>query len=210
MNTSIAIALLRERFGSDVVEPPVFRGEQGVQLPRERLVEACRVLKTECGFDMLTDLTGLDNFGDSPRFEIQYLLYSLSHLSRLRLSVGVPEEDPVVDSVCAIWGTANWHEREAFDMMGIRFTGHPDLRRILMWDGYPHHPLRKDFPVAGLPAELPATAMDAGSVEVAPMEGGPFVAVTGTTFSTRREPRACDSASERNRSVKDPHRKEEI
>lgn len=210
MNTPAAIILLQERFGNSIVEQPVFRGEYGVQLPRERLLNVCRVLKSECGFDMLTDLTGVDNYGDVPRFQVHYLLTSLSHSGRLRLCIGVPEEDPVVDSVCAVWGTANWHEREAFDLLGLRFKGHPDLRRILMWDGYPHHPLRKDFPVAGLSAELPATAMDAGVVEVAPMDGGPFAAVTGTTFSTRREPRACDTAAERDRSVKDPHHKEEI
>jgi NADH-quinone oxidoreductase subunit C len=188
----------------------MFRAEYGVRCPRERLLDVSRVLRTECGYDVLTDLTGLDRFGEHPRFEVQYLVTSLPSAARLRLAVGVPEEDPVVDSVCAIWGTANWHEREAYDMLGLRFKGHPDLRRILMWDGYPYHPLRKDFPVAGLPADLPATAVEAGTVETAPMAGGPFAAATGTPMSARREPRACDTAAERDGAVTDPHRKEEI
>jgi NADH-quinone oxidoreductase subunit C len=210
MNVPAAIVMLKERLGAAVTEIPPFRGESGVTLPREGIVEACRLLKTECAYDMLTDLSGVDNADATPRFEVHYLLYSLSDRCRLRLVVGVPEEDPVVDSVSGIWGTANWHEREAYDMFGLRFKGHPDLRRILMWDGYPHHPLRKDFPVAGLPADLPATAVDAGMVESAPMAGGPFVAATGTPASARREPFACDTAAQRDRAVKDPDRKEEI
>lgn len=210
MNTSDAILLLKNRLGAAVVEAPAFRGEAGVSLPREMIVEACRLLKETGGFMMLTDLSGVDNAGAAPRFEVHYLLYSFAERCRLRLTVGIPEEDPVVDSVSGVWATANWHEREAFDMFGLRFRGHPDLRRILMWDGYPHHPLRKDFPVAGLPAELPAIAMNAGTVEVAPMAGGPFMAAIGSASATRREPRSCDTAFERDRTVADPDRKEEI
>ncbi len=210
MNAPAAISLLKERLGGDMTETPAFRGESGVSLPRERILEACRLLKTEGGYDMLTDLSGVDNADTTPRFEVHYLLYSLADRCRLRLVVGVPEEDPVVDSVSGIWATANWHEREAYDMFGLRFKGHPDLRRILMWEGYPHHPLRKDFPVAGLPADLPATAVNAGTVETAPMAGGPFVAATGTPSSARREPRSCDTAEQRDRAVTDPDRKEEI
>lgn len=210
MTVSDAISLLKSRFGDDVTELPAFRGEQGVRLARERILAACHLLKGEGGFDMLTDLSGLDNVGERPRFEVHYLLYSLYHHIHLRLVVGVPAEDPVVDSVSSVWSTANWHEREAFDMFGVRFKGHPDLRRILMWEGYPHHPLRKDFPVAGLPADLPETAIDTGRVNEAPMAGGPFVAATGSPASTRREPRACETAAERDQLVKDPHRQEEI
>lgn len=210
MNTFEAIAFLKSRFGAEVSELAEFRGECGVRLPRERVAEACRLLKTECGFDMLTDLSGVDHAGQAPRFEVHYQLYAFVSRCRLRVVTALPADDAVVDSVCGVWATANWHEREAFDMFGIRFPGHPDLRRILMWDGYPHHPLRKDFPVAGLPAELPATAVDTGSVEAAPMVGGPFVAATGSPLSTRREPRACETAWERNALVSDPHRKEEV
>lgn len=210
MKTPDAILLLKRRLGDAVVELPAFRGEAGVSVPRECIREACRLLRDEAGFEMLTDLSGVDNTGCTPRFEVHYLATSLAGCSRLRLITGVPEEDPVVASVCEVWATANWHEREAYDMFGLRFAGHPDLRRILMWEGYPHHPLRKEFPVAGLPASLPATAEEAGTVESAPMAGGPFVAGIGTPSSTRREPAACDTAAGRDRAVREPARKEEI
>ena len=210
MNCPDAISLLISRFSGEARELPAFRDELGVSLSRERILEACRILKAECGFDMLTDLSGVDNQGRLPRFEVHYLLYSLSSHARLRLTIRVPEEDLSVDSVTAVWPTADWHEREAYDMFGLTFKGHPDLRRILMWDGYPYYPLRKDFPVAGLPADLPSTAVNAGMAETAPMEGGPFVAGIGNLSSTRREPRACETAAQRDRSVREPDHREEI
>jgi NADH-quinone oxidoreductase subunit C len=88
-------------------------------------------------------------------------------------------------SVIGVWRTVNWHEREIYDMMGIRFRGHPDLRRILMWEGYPYFPLRKDFPLAGKPSEMPGVAFS----KPAPQEGGPFVTVAGGNSATTREPR---------------------
>ena len=114
-----------------------------------------------------------------------YELYSLARHDHLRLKLRLPERDPAVASVVAIWPAANWLEREVWDMMGIRFDGHPDLRRILMWEGYPFHPLRKEFPLAGLPSDVPEVAFTAP----APLEGGPFVATPGSTRATR-EPRA--------------------
>ena len=84
-----------------------------------------------------------------------------------------------------VWRTDNWHEREVYDLMGIRFSGHPDLRRILMWEGYPYHPLRKDFPLAGKPTDLPGVAF----TKVTPMEGGPFVTLPISSDSIAREPR---------------------
>jgi NADH-quinone oxidoreductase subunit C len=104
----------------------------------------------------------------------------------LRLKLQVSEDAGAVDTVSDIWPTANWHEREIFDMMGIKFTGHPDLRRILMWDGYPYFPLRKEFPLEGLPSEMPDVAFS----EAAPMEGGPFVTRPSTATTKDREPRA--------------------
>ena len=94
----------------------------------------------------------------------------------LRLKLKLSEEVGALDTVSDIWPTADWHEREIYDMMGIKFNGHPDLRRILMWDGYPFFPLRKDFPLAGLPSDMP----DVAFTKVTPLEGGPFVTVPST------------------------------
>jgi NADH-quinone oxidoreductase subunit C len=103
----------------------------------------------------------------------------------LRLKTGVSEEKSELPTVIGVWRTADWHEREIYDMMGIRFRGHPDLRRILMWEGYPYFPLRKDFPLAGKPSEAPDVAFS----RPAPLEGGPFVTSPGDKDATRREPR---------------------
>jgi NADH-quinone oxidoreductase subunit C len=97
----------------------------------------------------------------------------------------VDEEKSELPTVTGVWRTADWHEREIFDLMGIRFCGHPDLRRIIMWDGYPYHPLRKDFPVAGKPTDVP----DVAFTGAAPIEGGPFVTDPGGKDSVAREPR---------------------
>ncbi len=108
---------------------------------------------------------------------------TLSVHLRLKLKIGESEEP---DTVSDIWPTANWHEREIYDMMGIRFKNHPDLRRILMWDGYPFFPLRKEFPLEGLPSEMP----DVAFTRSAPLEGGPFVTRPSTAITKFREPRA--------------------
>ena len=193
MTLQEAIAQLPGRSG----EPVEFRDEVTVLVDRAKIVAACRSLKNDCGFDMLVDLSGVDNYGTDPRFAVVYELCSLTNRSHLRLKVSVPEDDLVVDSVTGVWRTADWHEREAFDMFGIRFRNHPNLKRILMWDGYPYYPLRKDFPLAGLAAELPETAVDAGQVQPAAMLGGPFVTTPGARAAARREPRQNDTAAER-------------
>jgi NADH-quinone oxidoreductase subunit C len=104
----------------------------------------------------------------------------------IRLRVSFTEESAEIPSVSQVWPAANWHEREIFDMMGIRFSGHPDLRRILMWEGYPYFPLRKDFPLSGKPTEMP----DVAFTRQAPLEGGPFVTAPTEKSSVHREPRA--------------------
>ncbi|MGH7967385.1 MAG: NADH-quinone oxidoreductase subunit C, partial [Limisphaerales bacterium] len=143
---------LRARFGDILSEPSEFRGEITIHLADpERLVEVCSVAKRDLGFDYLVDITSIDNYGEDPRFTLVYHLYGYGHLRYLRLETSVSEEKGEVPTVTGVWRTANWHEREIFDMMGVRFRGHPDLRRIIMWDGYPYHPLRKDFPLAGKP-----------------------------------------------------------
>ena len=207
MTPQDAIEKLRVRFPDAIQSPVEFRGESTITVARERIVEVCRFLKNECCFEMLSDLSGVDNFGEDPRYEVDYLLYSLTHRCRLRLKVKVSEDDVIVDTVTGVWRTADWHEREAFDMFGIRFRNHPNLKRILMWDGYPHFPLRKDFPLAGIPADLPETAVDAGKVERAPMLGGPFVPTAGTRSSIAREPRQVDTVAENQERLNHPSKK---
>lgn len=177
---------LKARFPEVLSGPEEFRGELTLRLAdAERIAEVCAVAKAELGFDYLVDVTSIDNYGEDPRFSLVYHLYGYDHLRYLRLKLEVSEEKAEVPTVTGVWRTADWHEREIYDMMGIRFRGHPDLRRILMWDGYPYHPLRKDFPLAGKPTHVPEVAF----TEAAPLEGGPFVTLPGGKDSTAREPR---------------------
>jgi NADH-quinone oxidoreductase subunit C len=150
------------------------------------LREVAKFCREELSFDYLIDITSIDNFAEEPRFEIVYELYSMTLAAHLRLRLAVSEEIGAVDTISDIWPTANWHEREIYDMMGIKFNGHPDLRRILMWDGYPYFPLRKDFPLEGLPSEVP----DVAFTKSTPLEGGPFVTQPSTATAKDREPRA--------------------
>ena len=124
-----------------------FRGELTYTLPVAQLKEVAAFCKDTLGFDFLLDISSVDNFGDEPRFELVYELYSMTHGLHLRLKTSVSEDDlEAAPTVSDLWPTADWHEREIYDMMGIRFAGHPDLRRILMWDGYPFFPLAQGFP----------------------------------------------------------------
>ena len=186
MTSQEARESLSNSFGGKIQRETEFRGETSFTIAASDLHEIAKFCRDELSFDYLLDITSIDNFGEDPRFEIVYHLYSMPHGVHLRLKLRVPEELGAVDTISDIWPTANWHEREAYDMMGIKFTGHPDLRRILMWDGYPFFPLRKDFPLEGLPSEMP----DIAFTKVTPMEGGPFVTVPSSAGSKDREPRA--------------------
>jgi len=148
---SLAVRKLREWDSRAVAQVIEFRGETTVVVPLEHLVRTAEYLVTEPSlrFSFLSDITTVDRYPIEPRFEVNYHLLSIERRERLRLKVRVPGNEPVVPSVTPVWPTANWHEREIFDLFGIRFQGHPDLRRILMpedWEGYP---LRKDYPVEG-------------------------------------------------------------
>ncbi len=177
---------LTSRFGAGVAGRVEFRGETTLLLQPEALRPVCEFCRDELGFNFLLDISSIDNFEHEPRYEVVYELYSLGSGLHLRLKTTATEDEPEVPTVCDLWPTANWHEREVWDMMGIRFARHPDLRRIIMWDGYPYHPLRKDFPLEGKFSDVP----DVAFTEPAPLAGGPFVTapVEGTTEV--REPRA--------------------
>jgi NADH-quinone oxidoreductase subunit C len=184
MPLSESIAALEGKF--QVLGKSEFRGETALTVRREDIVEICRHCKESLGFDYLIDIASVDNFGEEPRFEVVYELSSIATNEHLRLKLAVSEDEPTVATISEIWPTANWHEREIYDMMGIRFTGHPDLRRILMWEGYPYFPLRKDFPLGGKPSDVPEVAF----TKAAPLEGGPFVTTPSTATAKDREPRA--------------------
>ena len=126
------------------------RGEVTIIIPREAIADVCRALKTKHGFDMLADLCGADRGPEEdPRFEVNYHVFSTKHFNRLRLKVLLSEDQPNVPSVVSVWKTANWHERETFDLFGIIFDNHPDLRRILLPSDFDGHALRKDYPLRG-------------------------------------------------------------
>ncbi|MDA7915646.1 NADH-quinone oxidoreductase subunit C [Verrucomicrobia bacterium] len=189
--TSIKLAKrLIKKFGKITSEPVESRGEVTIEITdASQIAEVCAHAKAELGFDYLVDLTAVDNYGDDPRFELVYELYGYAHFCHLRLRVRIGEEEAEAPTVSSVWRTADWQEREAYDMMGIHFAGHPDLRRILMWDGYPYFPLRKDFPLAGKPSEMP----DVAFTNTAPLEGGPFVTTAGGKNTQHREPRSRSS-----------------
>jgi len=141
---------LKEKNAAWVENVVESHGEVTVFVPRESILDICRFLTAEHGFDMLADLCGVDRGPEEePRFEVNYHLFSTIHYSRLRLKVLLSDDDPHVPTLTRLWKTANWHERETYDLFGIIFDGHPDLRRILLPSDFDGHALRKDYPLRG-------------------------------------------------------------
>ena len=173
-------------FPASIIDQSRFRDECTLRIQASALRDICLHARDTLGFNYLIDLSSVDHFGNEPRYEVVYELYSMKDCVHLRLKISVSEDDCTVPTVSDIWPTADWHEREVYDMMGIQFSNHPDLRRILMWDGYPYHPLRKDFPLQGKQSDLPGVAF----TEPAPLAGGPFVTVPTEGTTQVREPRA--------------------
>jgi NADH-quinone oxidoreductase subunit C len=196
MSAPDAIASLQRQFPGKIGQGKEFRGEHMVEVDREVIRSAAVYLKNDLEFNFIVDISSVDNYGDEPRYEVVYEFCGLggaNDQTHLRLKARVSEDDATIDSLVPVYQGADWHEREVFDMMGIKFNGHPDLRRILMWEGYPYFPLRKDFPLEGKPSDLPGEAFS----RPAPLEGGPFVAppivhapAQGDAPTTLREPRA--------------------
>lgn len=169
------VAAAVARVGDAIIDAREQVGEITLIADRDRIVEVCRAFKSD-GFVYLVDLAGIDYSKypnhTGPRFSVAYTLYSFQKNARVRLRVWTPENEPI-PSVTSVWKTANWHERETFDMFGIEFSDHPNLERILMWEGFNGHPLRKDFPIRGI---------DTGAriyPEVFPEGGGPKAGSTG-------------------------------
>jgi NADH-quinone oxidoreductase subunit C len=150
------IERLSTQFKDSIASVNEFRGELTVVVKKEDLVRVCDFLKhdEELKFELLEDLSGVDMYTPTDRFQVVYHLFSLKNRYRLRVKVMVDESDLKVPTVSSVWSTANWHEREAYDMFGIIFEGHPDLRRLYMPDEFEYFPLRKDFPLMGIPGSL--------------------------------------------------------
>ena len=161
------LASLGKLFGGKIERKTEFRGETTFTIARENLREVAKFCRDELSFDYLLDISSVDHFGEEPRFEVVYELYSLTLAVHLRIKLSVSEDDATVDTISDIWPTAEWHEREIYDMMGLRFNNHPD-------------------PLQGLPSEMP----DVAFTSAAPLEGGPFVTRPSTATTKDREPRA--------------------
>ncbi len=151
-------AALQNAFGDAVEEVTTYAGETTVRVTRAALLDVCRALYTDHGFTYLSDLSALDRFTEEERFEVFYNLIALDKGQRIRLKVRVNEEDATLPSVTEIWRAAGWNEREAWDMFGLRFEGNEDLRRMYLPEDFEYHPLRKEFPLLGIPGSLPLPA----------------------------------------------------
>ena len=185
MSSAADVTQLRDSFGEKILKTVEFRGEQTMIVELGTLHEVLAKCRNDFGYEMILDISSVDHFGEDPRFEMVYEIASLDDSKHLRVKAKVAEDEKV-PSVTDLWAGADWHEREVWDMMGIPFSGHPNMKRILMWEGFPFFPLRKDFPLAGRPSDMPDVAFSG----VAPLEGGPFVTCAGGEDTVRREPRA--------------------
>ena len=179
-----AAAALAAKF--PIVSQKEFRGELTLTVNRAQFHDIAAFLRDQLGYTYLIDISSVDHMGQEPRYEVVYELQNFERADHLRVKYTVSEDDATAPTVTDLWATADWHEREVFDMMGIRFTGHPDLRRILMWEGYPFHPLRKDFPLAGKDSDTPDVAFS----RAAPLAGDPFVTSPPGGDTQDREPRS--------------------
>lgn len=146
-----SLDLVKSTCPDEVVGEGSYVKQHWIEIRRGRVLDVLRALKEQLSFEMLMDVTAVDwlDQGRPERFVVVYQLYSLTHHQYFRVKVWVPEDDPVVDSATAVWAAANWGEREIWDLYGIRFEGHPDLKRILLPESYTGHPLRKDYPLTG-------------------------------------------------------------
>jgi NADH-quinone oxidoreductase subunit C len=149
MDASVILTKLVERFPDSILETHSYRGDDTAIVKKEDILKICTFLRDDetLLFNFMMDLTAVDFLGKEPRFEVVYHLYSLKYNKRLRIKARVSEPDCCIDSIVSVWPGSNWFEREVFDMYGISFTGHPELRRILLYEGFQGHPLRKDYPV---------------------------------------------------------------
>lgn len=137
-----------------VIGKSEYAGELTIEVRPSAIVQVCEILKTKFGFDYLSDITGIDHYTDEKRFGLAYNIVSIAEKKRLRITTRLEERDPSIHSVIDVWPSANWFEREVYDMFGIRFGSHPDMRRIYMPEDFEYYPLRKEFPLIGIPGSI--------------------------------------------------------
>ena len=149
MEANVTLKKLSNQFPDSVVETHSYRGDDTAVVKKEDILQICKFLRDdeELLYNFMMDLTAVDYFGREPRFEVVYHLYSLKYNRRVRIKARVSESDCSIDSIVSLWISADWFEREAFDLYGVIFKGHPELRRILLYEGFEGHPLRKDYPI---------------------------------------------------------------
>ncbi len=153
---------LSENYSDQLIDVYQSSGDTFIRVQPDAIVEICRFLKDEHHFIYLSDILGADRFTSEERFEVIYNIVSLRDRERVFLKVWIEEKDPTVDSITDVWQSASWHERQVYDMFGVRFNNHPDLRRIYMPEDFDYYPLRKEFPLLGIPGsiELPSSTPD--------------------------------------------------
>jgi NADH-quinone oxidoreductase subunit C len=144
-----AVIKLREKFSASMIDVKEFRGEVTVTVKKEDIVAICDFLKKNLSYNLLADVTAVDYLGKEPRFMVVYNLYSIANKDRLRVKAPLMTDECEIDTVSNLWNSANWLEREVYDLFGVNFINHPDLRRILMTEDWVGHPLRKDYPLQG-------------------------------------------------------------
>ncbi|ADE55585.1 NADH-quinone oxidoreductase subunit C [Coraliomargarita akajimensis] len=188
-------ALLKERF--EFLTERESADHLAVNCPADKWIELATALRDDFAYDMVVDVTAIDWDAESPRFTGIYHFLSTTKHVYLRVAVNCEDDiNPVLPSIAPLYASADWHERETYDLMGIRYEGHPELKRILMWDDYPYHPLRKDFPLAGIEVPFPAedvAEQAKAKVLPAPMMGGPFVSSADGPMS-QTEPAGKDQS----------------
>ena len=149
MEANVTLKKLCDRFPDSVVETHSYRGDDTAVVKKEEILKICKFLRDDEAllYNFMMDLTAVDYFGADPRFEVVYHFYSLQYNRRVRIKAKVSESDCTIDSIVSLWIAADWFEREAYDLYGIIFKGHPELKRILLYEGFEGHPLRKDYPI---------------------------------------------------------------
>lgn len=154
------LSRIQSDLSDSLLKSELYRGETTLYIKKQDIVSVCKKLKSDFGFNFLADVLGTDRFTDDDRFEVIYHLRNLTEAWFLRLVVLVDENDLAVDTVSSVWKTANWEEREVFDMYGIKFNHHPDLRRMYMPQDFEYYPLRKEFPLIGIEGSIPLPAKE--------------------------------------------------